>query len=340
VVQRIINFYEISTTDLSVHNVKTATTDSALGISYRTHVQDVGWQDYRSNGEMSGTSARSLRLEGINIKITGNANLGVQYTTHVQDYGWLPWSANDELSGTEAESKRLEAIKIQLTGADKDLYDVFYRVHAQDFGWLDWAANGAAAGTAGYSKRLEAIEIILVQKGAAAPGPVARPYVANGGTDQVAGATVSNIAYQTHIQDVGWQSLRYNGQMSGTSARSLRLEGIKIRLTNKQYTGGITYATHIQSIGWQAYKSNGEMSGTSAQSLRLEAIIILLTGEMANHYDVYYRVHIQDFGWLGWAKNGEESGSQGQSKRLEGIEIVLVEKGGAAPGSTENAFIK
>lgn len=327
-------FYEIDVEEEPIVD------DSKTNIYYRTHVQDVGWQSYKVNGATSGTSGRSLRLEGINIKVTGDANLGVQYTTHVQDYGWLPWSANDEMSGTQGESKRLEAIKIQLTGANKDLYDIYYRVHAQDFGWLDWAANGNAAGTAGFSKRLEAIQIVIVDKGAAAPGSTARSYVANGGTDQVTGANESNVAYQTHIQDVGWQGVRYNRQMSGTDGRSLRLEGIKIRLTNRQYSGGIRYATHIQNIGWQEYKADGELSGTSGQSLRLEAIVIELTGEMANHYDVYYRVHIQDFGWLGWAKNGEESGSQGQSKRLEGIEIVLVEKGGAAPGPVDNRFIK
>jgi uncharacterized protein YjdB len=127
--------------------------------------------------------------------------------------------------------------------------------------------------------------------------------------------------------------------MSGTSGRSLRLEGIQIKLTNQQYSGGIRYTTHVQNIGWQNFVSDGAMSGTSGWSLRLEGIKIQLTGEMANQYDVYYRVHIQDFGWLGWAKNGEESGSQGLSKRLEGIEIVLVKKGGPAPGSTENRFI-
>ena len=313
--------------------------DLTPSVSYRTHVQNVGWQGYQSDGSTSGTSGRSLRLEGIMIHISGSSNLGVQYTTHVQDYGWLPWCANDEMSGTEGESKRLEAIKIQLTGADKDLYDIYYRVHAQDFGWLDWAANGAAAGTAGYSKRLEAIEIIISEKGSAAPGATARPYVANGGTQDVPGADSSNVAYRTHIQDVGWQGFRYNRQMSGTSGRSLRLEGIQIKLTNQQYSGGIRYTTHVQNIGWQNFVSDGAMSGTSGWSLRLEGIKIQLTGEMANQYDVYYRVHIQDFGWLGWAKNGEESGSQGLSKRLEGIEIVLVKKGGPAPGSTENRFI-
>ena len=73
---------------------------------------------------------------------------------------------------------------------------------------------------------------------------------------------------------------------------------------------------------------------------RLEAIQIELTDEMAEQYDIYYRVHSQTYGWLGWAKNGESAGTEGQAKRLEAIEIQLVEKGGAAPGSTEQAFIK
>ena len=67
---------------------------------------------------------------------------------------------------------------------------------------------------------------------------------------------------------------------------------------------------------------------------------IELTDEMAEQYDIYYRVHSQTYGWLGWAKNGESAGTEGQAKRLEAIEIQLVEKGGAAPGSTEQAFIK
>ena len=351
-----VRFCEISTTNLAENGVRPITipnpppipsptpTDDpappAFGVSYQTHIQDIGWQGYRYNGATSGTSGQSLRLEGIRIKIIGDPNLGVQYSTHVQDYGWLPWCANDEMSGTQGESNRLEAIKIQLTGSSKNLYDIYYRVHAQDYGWLDWAKNGSAAGTAGYSKRLEAIEVVIAAKGAAAPGTTARAYVANGGTQDVPGANASNVGYRTHIQNVGWQGFRYNGQMSGTSGRSLRLEGINIKLTNQQYSGGIRYTTHVQDVGWQNFVYNGEMAGTSGRLLRLEGIKIELTGEMANQYDIYYRVHIQDFGWLGWAKNGQPSGSQGHSKRLEGIEIVLVRKGGAAPGPTVNSFIQ
>lgn len=149
--------------------------------------------------------------------------------------------------------------------------------------------------------------------------------------------TNPSVTYQTHVQDYGWQEWKNDGEMSGTSGQSKRLEGINIKLQN--LSGSVEYQTHVQDIGWQGWKSNGVMAGTSGQSKRLEAIKIKLSGDAANKYDIYYRVHAQDYGWLGWAKNGESAGSEGYSKRLEGIEIKLVKKGEAAPGSTSRSFV-
>jgi uncharacterized protein YjdB len=260
------------------------------------------------------------------------------------------------MSGTEGEGKRLEAIKIQLTGADKNKYDVYYRVHAQNYGWLNWAKNGAAAGTSGLGYRLEAIQIVVVKKGEGIDANLNNniksvenaAYITTGGTSPVVGGTTTsavnpeisgaadtNVSYRTHVQNVGWQGWKFNGGFSGTSGRGLRLEGINIKLTNQQYTGGISYRTHIQNIGWESsWSSNGAMSGTSGRGLRLEAIQIKLTGEMAKHYDVYYRVHAQNFGWLSWTKNGESAGTAGYGYRLEGIQVVLVPKGSSAPSAT------
>ena len=154
-------------------------------VTYRTHVQSYGWQGWKYNGQMSGTSGQAKRLEGIEIKLT-NAPYsgGICYTTHVQSYGWQEptnnpsaWRRNGTMSGTSGQAKRLEAICIALTGDMQRHYDVYYRVHAQSFGWLGWAKNGAPAGTAGYAKRLEGIEIRLVPKGQAAPGSTARSYI-------------------------------------------------------------------------------------------------------------------------------------------------------------------
>ncbi len=319
-----------------------------VGISYRTHVQSIGWQGFAANGVMSGTIGKAKRLEGIEIKLDTTANLGVQYTTHCQSYGWLPWSSNGETNGTTGEAKRLEAIKIQLAGADKAQYDIYYRVHAQTYGWLNWVKNGEAAGTAGYAKRLEGIQIVVVKKGEnfdrnmqGITSNEHRGFIAGtGGEPEVGGAESANTAYRTHVQTYGWQGFKYNGQTSGTTGKAKRLEGIELRLTNQQYDGGIEYRTHIQKIGWQGWKANGEMSGTSGEAKRLEAIEIRLTGTMEKHYDIYYRVHAQKFGWMGWAKNGESAGTAGHAYRLEGIEIKLVPKGSPAPGSTERPFVQ
>ena len=145
---------------------------------------------------------------------------------------------------------------------------------------------------------------------------------------------VPQISYRTHVQRKGWQKYVTDGAMSGTSGKSLRLEGINIRLSNLPYSGGIQYRTHVQRIGWQGWRKNNAMAGTKGKSLRLEAIQIKLYGELAKHYDVYYRVHAQRFGWMGWAKNGAQSGTAGYSYRLEGIQVVLVRKGAAPPGRT------
>lgn len=145
------------------------------GVSYRTHVQNDGWQDFVADGAMSGTAGRSLRLEGIEIKLAApDYDLGITYQTHIQNIGWEAdtdrgWQENGAMSGTEGLSYRLEAIQIDLTGADADLFDVYYQVHAQNMGWLGWAKNGASAGTAGYSYRLEGIHIVIVPKGGNPP---------------------------------------------------------------------------------------------------------------------------------------------------------------------------
>ena len=151
--------------------------EANVNVAYRTHVQTFGWQGWKYNGQMSGTSGQAKRLEGINIKLTNKPYSGsIVYTTHVQTYGWQgnennpnTWRRDGDMSGTSGEAKRLEAIRIALTGEMAEHYDVYYRVHAQSFGWLGWAKNGEAAGTAGLAKRLEGIQIVLVPKNGKAP---------------------------------------------------------------------------------------------------------------------------------------------------------------------------
>ena len=302
-----------------------------IKVSYSTHVQNIGWQDYVSNGAQAGTDHKSLRMEAMKIKLENNPYEGnIEYKTHIQDIGWeTGFKKNDEMTGTAHRSLRLEAIEVKLTGEVATKYDVYYRVHAQNFGWLGWARNGEQSGTAGYSYRLEAIEIVLVEKDKTFSeyGKTATFYNKKTNTSYTPGKSSSLVSYSTHIQNIGWQHYVSDGATSGTSHQSLRLEGIKIKLVNTPYSGDIEYKTHVQSIGWESkFTKNDQMSGTSRRSLRLEAIMIRLTGTMSELYDVYYRVHVQNLGWLGWARNGEKAGTEGYSFRLEAIEIKVVSK--------------
>jgi hypothetical protein len=91
-----------------------------------------------------------------------------------------------------------------------------------------------------------------------------------------------NINYETHIENIGWESdagsgIKSNGQLSGTEGQGLRLEAIKINLSGDnadQYD--VYYQVHAQNFGWLGWAKNGEASGTSAFGYRLEAIKIVI----------------------------------------------------------------
>lgn len=148
--------------------IGTVPTMAGVGVSYATHVQNIGWEtSWASNGSPAGTEGRSLRLEGIQIKLSGAeipAAAGIEYRTHVQNLGWeTTWAKDGATAGTEGQSLRLEAIEMRLVNLPAN-YSVEYRTHVQNIGWEStWAKDGAAAGTEGQSLRLEAIEIRIIK---------------------------------------------------------------------------------------------------------------------------------------------------------------------------------
>ena len=137
-------------------------------------------------------------------------------------------------------------------------------------------------------------------------------------------ATDMSISYNTHIQNIGWEAdfSKSNGQSSGTSGQSLRLEAIKIKLNNAPSGINLKYQVHVENEGWQGWKNNGETAGTTGKSYRLEAIRIKLEG--TKNYKVQYRAHVQNIGWQDWQEDGEMAGTSGQSLRLEAIQIRIV----------------
>lgn len=134
------------------------------------------------------------------------------------------------------------------------------------------------------------------------------------------------VKYSTHIQDVGWENdfSKVNGQTSGTTGKSLRIEAIKIDLVNATENVGITYQVFVQGKNWQDWVQDGEVAGTTGECLRIEGIKIKLTG--TDKYSVEYRVHVQDVGWMNWQKDGEVAGYLNKELKIEAIEVKIISK--------------
>ncbi|MEO1815846.1 MAG: Ig-like domain-containing protein [Acetobacterium sp.] len=175
----------------------TAAAEAQVGVAYRGHIENLG--DYPTDGswvespKIIGTVGQSKRIEGFEIKLTGElpAGMMIRYNVHVENKGWLydendasSWPRDGDYAGTRGESLRIEAVKIVLTDADGQAvssYSVRYRGHVQNLGELpadasQWLADGAQLGTVGSSLRLEALQVAVVKTAVDPPTPVSVVY--------------------------------------------------------------------------------------------------------------------------------------------------------------------
>jgi hypothetical protein len=123
-----------------------------------------------------------------------------------------------------------------------------------------------------------------------------------------------SIVYEAHLQGVGWQGPRRDGQTAGTTGQNRRLEALTIRL--EHLDAKLTIEGHVENKGWTTARTNGEVVGTIGEGLRLEAIKI-----SCDKRGITYRVHIPNIGWTEWMKNGEVAGTTGRGLQIEAIEI-------------------
>ncbi len=307
-------------------------------VSYRTHIENEGWNIPVTDGAMSGTTGLGLRMEAIEISLLelNGLNIAMEYQAHVQNIGWQPLKSDGQTAGTTGESLRLEALRIRLVGTDAKRYTIKYRVHVQNIGWQLWCKDGETAGTEGVDLRAEAIEIVLerVKEDVVVvvpntptddPTQIIVPI-----TDPNAAIPPEKIlcaSYSTHVENYGWGKEVTDGRLSGRVGQGLRVEALRIFLIN---TGsldlGVAYSTHVENIGWQPEVANGQTAGTTDQSLRLEAAKIRLTGADADKYSIWYRFHVQNEAWQEWCRDGDIAGTTGQALRAEAIQIIITLK--------------
>lgn len=174
--------------------------------------------------------------------------------------------------------------------------EILMRCHFQNIGWTDWiTTNGGVAELYKDGYRLEAVEIATKNL----PG--------------------SSVKYQSHIQNVGWVGFRKNGEKSGSTGNSLRLEAIKILLENAPSNYSIEYETNLKGIGWSGWKKDGELSGTTGISKEVNGIRVKLVSDNPN---VNYSVYTEN-AWQQVSDEGLESGNSGTMDGISGIYFKL-----------------
>lgn len=317
---------------------------SGESINYQSHIQNIGWQGWKSNGELSGSQGKSYRLEAIRVK---GSNLpkgaSITYRSHIEYIGWQDWKYDGDLSGTEGQGKRLEGIEIKLLNVP-DEYHVEYRVHIQDIGWQQWKRDGDLAGTVGKSKRIEAIEIKIVKEselisvsysvlskdegwsetfenGGYVGSTLSNPLKAFKINLSVMGEDIS-VRYRVHVQNEGWDSWVKSGEIAGNIVNNRLLEAFEIQLVNAPSNYHILYRANIKGYGWQGWKCDGAQAGTTGLSGQIIGIEIKVIKDIEQP-SIKYTSHVQNVGWQGYKQNGELSGTEGKNLRLEGIKIEL-----------------
>ena len=146
--------------DWNLHLSPISFASQNVGVSYRSHVQDIGWQSSVTENRISGTTGQSKRVEALQLSLTSpSAGMNVTYQAYVQGSGWQAAVTNGATAGTTGQALAIESVKFVLSGTVPAGYHIKYRVHQADLGWSPWRVDNQQAGTPG--KRIEAFQAFV-----------------------------------------------------------------------------------------------------------------------------------------------------------------------------------
>ena len=159
--------------------------------------------------------------------------------------------AEGVLKAFDIPAKRIK----QIPGTAKNNNQLWYRAHCQNIGWLDPVRDAQTSGTTGFSARLEALLIDLRTIREKYPDAKLSGdfHIQNQGTIHIdniehdtilgtigkslrleafrlhlTGVPDKKLYYEAHVQGIGWQGVRKDGEMAGTTEQSKRIEAVRI----------------------------------------------------------------------------------------------------------------
>jgi uncharacterized protein YjdB len=89
---------------------------NGLGMQYRAWQQGKGYTDWAKAGDYCGTKGFGIRIEGLEIKLTGTlaSSYYVEYMAHLQDIGDTIFYKDGVFCGTKDQGRRAEGIQVRV----------------------------------------------------------------------------------------------------------------------------------------------------------------------------------------------------------------------------------
>lgn len=311
--------------------------DDNMEISYKVSLKDKGWQDLRSNGELSNTPMQNVGIDAININCTNNLGLKLKYQVYSETLGWQnEVNNNDETAGVIG--KNIKAIKINILN-DKfnkqEDYSIYYRVYTSDTGWLKWGKNGEEVGEINTDSFIQSIQICIAKRNTEKYNKM--EFLINNNTN-------NSIVYETHVAKIGNQEPVRDGDVAGTTNKDYGIESIRIKYNNNLGVL-VKYEGYVAGSGWQNEVSDGDLCGTNGKTKSLQAVKIWLedeNGVKSKSYSICYRVYTNG-AWSEWTNDGNIAGKENSSK-INAIEIrvenVIINKNYNSSNNFNNDSIR
>lgn len=239
------------------------------GISYKAHVENIGWQSAKANGAFAGTKGQAKQVEAAQISLTGGlaSSYDVFYRAHVANIGWLDWAKNGSSVGTVGFGVPVEALQFVIVKKGSSsakptnginyldsskLPSMTYESMSRNQNWKT-VKTGAVAGTTGEARYLTGLSMKADSGNAISGG----------------------IKYLVHFANSGWTSWYSNGQRDTSSSNPV--QAFKVALTgNLAKYFDVYYRSHVSNYGWMGWACNGGASGTSGLNMNAEAYQVKL----------------------------------------------------------------
>lgn len=302
--------------------------DKNVQISYRSHIQNYGWQEFIYNGEITGTVGEGLRLEAFEINTSNEPEVSVAYAVKVMNEQWSDFLPEGSTAGTVGQAKALEAITVRLEGEKAADYHIYYRTYNENYGWMDWAKNGEKSGTEGLGYQIEAIQFKVV--------PSNEPFEESTEEPFVKLEDLISLRYRFYTGPEGWSEIFLPTADDTSHPKSENLiEDLEISVESPI---GLGIESSVLKNGvWTDPAGPGRVEALehdgSIQGIRME-----LTGEKRDLFELYYRVYRAGTGWMDWAAEGFPAGSDSFHEGIHDIQMVIAPRG-TMDLPEENAFV-